>query len=195
MMMLRVKNFELGLWTDKSSELQRKAFHPTIWLKYLSPKIDRQIIMNVWKPNTQTLVFTEAKCSKNLCWTDVTAPTLPSWADQEPFCLFPWYLQANPGHTYQPFPSIRALWMLKAHHASLFRQLRSAAAIPFKHRNTKLLSDDSFEPMGLWLLHLQKNVHQLFSGFSPVSILCNASCKPSYPLVSILLIPFDSCLL
>lgn len=192
MMMLRVKNFELGLWTDKGSEPQRKAFHPTIWLKYLSPKVDQQIIINVWKPNAQTLVFTEAKCSKNLCWCDCTS--VP-WLSRSGALLPPAPVPAGqPGHTYQPFPATRALWMLKAHHASLFRQLRSAAAIPFKHRNTKLLSDDSFEPMGLRLLHLQKKIHQLFSGFSPVSALCNASCKPSYPLVSILLIPFDSCL-
>lgn len=83
------------------------------------------------------------------------------------FCLLPWCLQPNPGHTYQPFPSTRALWTLKAHHASLFRQLRSAAAIPFKHRNTKLLSDDSFEPMGLRLLHLQKKYPSALFQFLP----------------------------
>lgn len=165
-------------------------------LNISATKIDHKIIMNVWKPNTPTLVFTEAKCSKNLCWTDVTVPVLPGWADQAllPPSLVP-AEEPRIGHTYQPFPSTRALWTLKAHHASLFRQVRSAAAIPFKHRNTKLLSDDSFEPMGLWLLHLQKNVHQPFSSFSPVSTLCNASCKHSYPLVSIPLMTFDFCLL
>lgn len=159
-------------------------------LNISATKIDHKIIMNVWKPNTPTLVFTEAKCSKNLCWTDVTVPVLPGWADEA--LLPPSMVPAA-----QPWPYLpaRALWTLKAHHASLFRQLRSAAAIPFKHRNTKLLSDDSFEPMGLRLLHLQKNIHQPFSSFSPVSTLCNASCKHSYPLVSILLMPFDFFLL
>lgn len=159
-------------------------------LNISATKIDHKIIMNVWKPNTPTLVFTEAKCSKNLCWTDVTVPVLPGWADEA--LLPPSMVPAA-----QPWPYLpaRALWTLKAHHASLFRQPRSAAAIPFKHRNTKLLSDDSFEPMGLRLLHLQKNIHQPFSSFSPVSTLCNASCKHSYPLVSILLMPFDFFLL